>query len=67
MDVGVVQASAMMPGSSRIFGVVGVGSTDTPGRYLTTTDLGTAGEWQLIVKWDGPAGQDSVTFSPRVQ
>ena len=69
VDVGAVKAGATMPmpGMAPMFSPVAVEPASAPGRYLATSDLGMAGEWRLIVEWDGPAGRGSVTFPPAVQ
>jgi YtkA-like len=68
-DVGMVKASAAMPmaGMAPMMAPVSVAPTDTPGRYVATSDLAMAGEWQLMIEWDGPSGRGSVSLTPRVQ
>ena len=69
VHVGTVRASATMsmPGMAPMMGPVVVQPTNTPGRYLATSDLSMAGEWRLTVDWDGPVGSGSANFSPMVQ
>jgi hypothetical protein len=69
VDVGTVKANATMsmPGMAPMSGAVSVEPTGTAGRFLATSDLSMAGQWQLTVEWDGPAGRAAATFSPMVQ
>lgn len=69
VDAGMVKASATMsmPGMAPMSGGVSVEPTSTAGRYLATSDLSMAGQWNLTVEWDGPAGRGSANFSPMVQ
>lgn len=69
VDAGEVKASATMPmpAMAPMFGTVDVQPTETPGRYVATSDLSMAGQWRLTVEWNGPAGRGSASFSPMVQ
>lgn len=40
---------------------------DTPGRYRGTIIFADAGEWQVTVTWDGPAGNGSTKFAVPVR
>jgi hypothetical protein len=69
VDVGTVKSTATMSmaGMAPMSGNVSVERTNTPGRYLVTSDLGMTGQWRLAVEWNGPAGSGSANFSPMVQ
>jgi hypothetical protein len=69
VDVGTVKAAATMTmaGMAPMSGTVSVEPTNTAGRYLATSELAMAGQWQLAIEWDGPAGAGSAHFSPMVQ
>jgi hypothetical protein len=64
LDVGTVKVNATMAmaGMSPMFGTSDVQKSDTPGRYVVTSDLGMAGTWRLMVEWDGPAGHGSASL-----
>ena len=68
LDVGTVRATAnmTMPGMA-MSGNLQVIPTGVAGRYSATAEFGMAGEWQMSVEWDGPAGQGSVNFQGAVQ
>ena len=68
-DVGDVRASAtmLMAGMAPMGGSVEVRPTDTNGRYSVTTDLSMAGDWQVGVEWNGPAGRGSAVLSTSAQ
>jgi hypothetical protein len=69
VDVGDVRTTATMPmaGMAPMTGAVDVRATDTPGRYSVTSDLSMAGDWQISVQWDGPAGQGSAMLATSAQ
>jgi hypothetical protein len=69
VDVGDVRASATMPmaGMAPMVGAADLRATDTPGRYSVTSDLSMAGDWQIGVQWNGPAGQGSVVLATSAQ
>ena len=69
VDVGAVTAAATMPmaGMAPMMAPVSVAPTETAGRYVASSDLAMAGDWQLAIEWDGPAGRGAANLSPRVQ
>ncbi len=68
VDVGTVRPSAnmTMPGMVMSSGLQMVPS-GVPGRFDATAEFGMAGSWQMEMRWDGPAGQGSVSFKGSVQ
>jgi hypothetical protein len=69
VDVGTVRATATMPmaGMPPMVGSIDVRGGSTPGRYTAASDLTMAGEWQVSIEWDGPAGRGSASLSLLVQ
>jgi AcrB/AcrD/AcrF family/YtkA-like len=68
VDVGSVRASANMSMPGMVMsGGLQVTPTGVPGRYAATAEFGMAGNWQMAVEWNGPAGQGSVNFQGGVQ
>ena len=68
VDVGTVKATAMMPmGGTPMLGSIGVTKTDTPGRYMASSDLSMSGLWRTTIEWNGSLGQGFVTISAHVQ
>ena len=65
VEVGTVKAGATMPmaGMAPMLGSVFLEPTDTPGRYTADTNLSMAGDWQLKLEWEGPAGRGTATFN----
>jgi hypothetical protein len=69
VDVGKVQATATMPmaGMAPMSGAIDIVSTDTAGRYSVATDLSMAGDWRIVLEWNGPAGRGSASLSTFAQ
>ena len=68
VDAGTVTTSANMPMPGMTMpGSVQVERADVPGRYRANGDFSMAGAWKMKVDWNGPAGQDSVSFDGTVQ
>ena len=68
IDVGNVKGSAGMPMPGMpMFGSIDVKRTDLAGRYEASGDFEMAGTWRMTIRWEGPAGQGSVTFPGTVQ
>jgi Cu(I)/Ag(I) efflux system membrane protein CusA/SilA len=68
VDVGSVRASANMPMPGMVMSSgLQVTPTGVPGRYAATAEFGMAGNWQMAIEWNGPAGQGSVNFQGGVQ
>jgi hypothetical protein len=68
VDVGSVRASANMSMPGMVMsGGLQVTPTGVPGRYAATAEFGMAGAWQMVIEWNGPAGQGSVNFQGGVQ
>lgn len=44
-----------------------ISPTTTPGRFRGAIDVSMSGEWQVTVRFDGPAGRQQVTFSVNTQ
>jgi hypothetical protein len=68
-DAGAVRANATMPmaGMPPMFGTLELRTSDTPGRYLVSSDLGMAGTWQFNVEWQGVGGTGSTTLRGAVR
>jgi YtkA-like len=68
VDVGPVQGNATMPMAGMpMLGSVDVKRTAVAGRYEATLDLSMAGTWRMTLRWNGPSGQNAVTFSTTIQ
>jgi YtkA-like len=68
VDVGTVKGSATMPMAGMpMLGSIDVAGTNMAGRYEANSDLSMAGTWRIVIEWNGPTGQGSVTFSGTVQ
>jgi copper/silver efflux system protein len=68
VDPGSVRATAnmsmpgmVMPGGLQVF------RTNVPGRFEVTGDFGMAGAWPMVIDWNGPVGNGSVSFQGAVQ
>ena len=68
VDVGTVHGSANMSMPGMVMsGGLQVARGAVAGRYIATAEFGMAGAWQFGLQWDGPAGEDSVSFRGSVQ
>jgi Cu(I)/Ag(I) efflux system membrane protein CusA/SilA len=68
VDVGAVSASANMPMPGMVMSSgLQVKPSGVPGRYAATAEFGMAGQWQMAIEWNGPAGRGSVSFHGSVQ
>jgi YtkA-like len=68
VDVGKVTLSTSMPMPGMAPMVAGANvAPDGPGRYRGTITFPDAGERQVTVRWDGPAGKGSTKFSVPVR
>jgi copper/silver efflux system protein len=67
-DAGTVRASANMTmAGMAMSGGLEVSPTNVEGRYAVTGEFPMAGAWQMVIDWNGPAGQGSVRFEGSVQ
>jgi hypothetical protein len=68
VDVGRVSVSAamVMPGMPMSAGIELTPSGET-GKYRAQGAFGMSGAWRFEVRWDGPAGQGSVSFNSNVR
>jgi copper/silver efflux system protein len=67
-DAGTVRASANMTmAGMAMSGGLEVSPTKVEGRYAVTGEFPMAGAWQMVIDWNGPAGQGSVRFEGSVQ
>ena len=68
IDVGTVRGSASMSMSGTpMLGTIDVERTQVAGQYEAMSEFSMAGTWRMMIQWNGPAGQESVTFSGSVQ
>ena len=68
IDAGNVRGDANMPMPGMpMFGSVDVKRTDVAGRYEANSEIEMAGTGRMTLRWEGPAGQGSVTFPATVQ
>ncbi len=68
VEVGTVRASANMPMPGMVMSSgLRIVPAGVPGRFEATAEFGMAGSWQMELRWDGAAGQGSVSFKGSVQ
>lgn len=70
IDVGAVSLNFHMPqmgGMAAMNDAVTFTTTSTPGVYSGTVNLGSGGEWQAQLAFEGPAGNGKTTFSVTAQ
>ncbi len=69
LDVGRVrlEASMAMPGMAPMLAGATLTPDRTPGRFAGTISFPDPGSRQVTVRWDGPAGRGSATFSVPVR
>jgi hypothetical protein len=70
IDVGAVSLNFHMPqmgGMSAMNDAVTFTTTSTPGVYSGKVNLGSGGEWQAQLAFEGPAGNGKTTFSVTAQ
>jgi len=69
MDVGTVTvgSSMAMPGMAPMVAAIELKSAGRTGAYELTGDFGMSGAWMFDVRWSGPAGQGSTSFSTNVR
>jgi hypothetical protein len=69
VDAGTVSlnASMAMPGMAPMLAGATLTPDKTPGRYTGTIEFADTGTRQVTVRWDGPAGKGSTTFSVPVR
>ena len=66
IDVGAVSLNFHMPqmgGMAAMNDAVTFTTTSTPGAYSGKVNLGSGGEWQAQLAFEGPAGNGKTTFS----
>jgi len=62
-----VSASMAMPGMAPMTAPIELDSTGETGKYAAKGDFGMSGAWKFEVRWNGPAGQGSTSFSSPVR
>lgn len=70
VDVGAVSLNFHMPqmgGMAAMNDAVTFTTTSTPGGYSGKVNLGSGGEWQAQLAFEGPAGNGKTTFSVTAQ
>ena len=69
VDAGRVDVSATMsmPGMSPMSGGIELQPAGEPGEYLAKGDFGMSGAWHFEIRWDGPAGRGTLSFSRNVR
>jgi len=70
VDVGAVSLNFHMPqmgGMAAMNDAVTFTTTSTPGVYSGKVNLGSGGEWQAQLAFEGPAGNGKTTFSVTAQ
>ena len=69
VNVGTVtlSASMAMPGMAPMVAGIELKSTGETGRYRVTGDFKMSGAYVFDVRWDGPAGKGSTSFSTSVR
>ena len=69
VDVGTVTlgSSMTMPGMAPMLASIELQPAGETGQYAVTGDFGMSGAWRFEVRWDGPAGQGSTSFSSNVR
>jgi hypothetical protein len=69
VDVGTVTvgSSMAMPGMAPMVAQIELKSAGRTGAYEVGGDFAMSGAWMFDVRWNGPAGQGSTTFSANVR
>ncbi len=69
VDAGTVSLSTSMamPGMTPMLAGATLTPDKAPGRYMGTVEFSDTGTRQVTVRWDGPAGKGSTTFSVPVR
>jgi predicted outer membrane lipoprotein len=68
VDVGLVRVAGVMSMPGMVMSAdVAVRPTGAAGRYRATGQFGMAGEWNMTISWDGPAGTGSAVFDGAFQ
>ncbi len=69
VDAGTVSlnTSMAMPGMTPMLAGATLTPDKAPGRYMGTVEFSDTGTRQVTVRWDGPAGKGSTTFSVPVR
>ncbi len=69
VDVGkvTVSSSMAMPGMAPMVAPIELKSAGETGAYDLTGDFGMSGAWKFEIRWDGPAGQGTTSFSTNVR
>ncbi len=69
VDAGSVMLSSSMtmPGMAPMVASIELEKTTETGRYAVNGEFGMSGAWKFEVRWDGPAGQGSTSFSTNVR
>ena len=69
VDVGTVTvgSSMAMPGMAAMTASIELEPTGTTGQYAAKGDFAMSGAWKFEVRWNGPAGNGTTSFSSNVR
>ena len=62
-----VSSSMAMPGMAPMVAPIELQSAGQVGAYSLTGDFAMSGAWKFEIRWDGPAGQGTTSFSTNVR
>jgi len=62
-----VSSSMAMPGMAPMVAPIELQPTGQAGSYSLTGDFAMSGAWKFEIRWDGPAGQGTTSFSANVR
>jgi hypothetical protein len=62
-----VSSSMAMPGMAPMVAPIELQPTGQAGSYSLTGDFAMSGAWKFEIRWDGPAGQGTTSFSTNVR
>lgn len=62
-----VSSSMAMPGMAPMVAPIELQSAGQTGMYSLTGDFAMSGAWRFEIRWDGPAGQGTTSFSANVR
>ncbi|MEO8338816.1 MAG: FixH family protein [Nitrospirota bacterium] len=62
-----VSSSMAMPGMAPMVAPIELQSAGQTGMYSLTGDFAMSGAWKFEIRWDGPAGQGTTSFSANVR
>ena len=69
IDVGTVTvgSSMAMPGMAPMTAPIELEPAGTTGQYVAKSDFAMSGAWRFEVRWDGPAGRGTTSFTTNVR